>query len=91
MSSGLGFGLRDRGVFISFASIDMVIEYLSKTCNYAKVMQLKRMTYKVAAHDNYIMRIRKDTWAKILSSQIIKQSPRRNAASNSQRDPFSIP
>ena len=66
VDTGLELGLRDRGVFVSFASIDMVIVYLGKTCNYAKVMQPVRMTYKVATHDDEISGIRKNTWARIL-------------------------
>ena len=73
MNSGRELGVRDRGFFISFASIDTVIVYLGKTCNYAKVMQLERMTYKGAAHDDYMTSIRKDTCAKILSSHIINK------------------
>ena len=48
--------------FLAFTSIDSVAAYLDKTtCNYAKVMQPAKMTYKGAAIDEYILGVRKDT------------------------------
>ena len=36
-------------------------------------MQLARMTYNSASIDKYIMGVRKETWARILSLQIINK------------------
>ena len=48
--------------FLAFTSIDSVAAYLDKTtCNYARVMQHAKMTYKGAAIDEYILGVRKDT------------------------------